>query len=58
MLRLLTCTIGETDDREARDARLEMRLDLDLPRLESDECVSHRAREHALHGAGKTVTEW
>ena len=46
MLRLLAGAIGETDDREARDARLEMRLDLDLPRLEADECVGHRAREH------------
>ena len=56
MLRFLTRPIGETDDRESGDARLEMRLDIDRPRLEADECVGHRAREH-LHGAGKTVTE-
>lgn len=46
MLRLLARAIGEPDDREARNARLEVRLDLDLARLEADECVGHRACEH------------
>ena len=48
MLRLLAGAIGETDDREPRDARLEVRLDLDLPWLEADECVSGRSCKHAL----------
>ena len=46
MLGLLTGAIGEADDREAGNARLEMRLDLDAPRLEADESVSHRTCEH------------
>ena len=50
VLRLLARTVGETDDREARDPRLEMRLDLDLPRLEADERMGDRASEHPRHG--------
>ena len=57
VLRLLAGAIRQADDREARDARLKVRLDLDLPRLEADECVGHRACEHRRHGAGKTVTD-
>ncbi len=50
MLRLLAGAVGEPDDREARHPRLEVRLDLDLPRLEADERVSDRASEHPRHG--------
>ena len=50
VLRLLAGAVGETDDREARDPRLEMRLDVDLPRLEADERMSDRASEHPRHG--------
>ena len=46
VLRLLTGTVGEPDDREARNARLEVCFHLDLARLETDECVGDRAREH------------
>jgi len=47
VLRLLTCAVREPDDREARDARLEMRLDLDLARLEPDERMGDRTSENA-----------
>ena len=46
VLRLLAGAVGEPDDRESRDAQLEVRLDLDLPRLEPDESVGDRACEH------------
>ena len=48
LLRLLAGAVGETDDRERRGAALEMRLDLDPPRLEPDESVGDRACEHLL----------
>ena len=38
--------VGEANDREARDAALDVRLDLDAPRLEADERVGDGAREH------------
>ena len=47
MLRLLARAVDEADDRESRNPRLEVRLDLDLARLEPDESVSDGAREHA-----------
>ena len=50
VLRLLARPVGEPDDREARNARLEVRLDLDLARLEADERVGDRACEHPRHG--------
>src|SRR5262245_2830323 len=50
MLRLLARAVSETDDREAGHTELEMRLDLDLARLESDERVGDRASEHPLEG--------
>ena len=46
MLRLLAGTVGKPDDREEGDAALDMRLDLDTPRLEADEGKGDRAREH------------
>ena len=46
MLGLLAGAIGEPDNREAGDARLQMSLHLDLPRLETDESMSDRACEH------------
>ena len=50
MFRLLAGAVGETDDREARNARLKMRFDVDLSRLEADERVGDRASEHPRHG--------
>ena len=50
VLRLLARAVGEPDDREPGDARLQVRLDLDLPRLEADERVRERASEHPRHG--------
>ena len=46
MLRLLAGAVGEPDDREARNARLEVRFHLDAPRFETDERVGDRASEH------------
>jgi len=46
-------TRGEPDDREHGDTRLGMGLDLDPARLEADECVSHRAREHSTTVPGR-----
>jgi len=46
VLRLLARPVGKADDREAGNSRLEMRLDLDLPRLEPDECMGDRASQH------------
>ena len=57
MLRLLAGAIDEADDREAGDPRLEMRFDLDLARLEPDESVCERAREHRLDGRREGVTQ-
>ena len=53
VLRLLTGTVGEPDDREARNARLKVRLDLDFARLEPDESLSHGAREHVSTVPGR-----
>ena len=39
--------VGEPDDREAREAAVDVRLDLDAPRLEADERVGDGAREHS-----------
>src|SRR5262249_18168584 len=48
MLRFLTRAVDEAHDREARDPRLEVRLDLDPARLEPDESVSERTRQHTV----------
>ena len=42
----LTRSVGKADDREARDAELQVRFDLDAARLEADERVRDRPREH------------
>jgi hypothetical protein len=57
VLRLLAGAIGEPDDGESRHARLEMRLDLHLARLEADECVGDRPSEHPREGRREGVTE-
>jgi hypothetical protein len=57
MLRLLTRTVGEADDGERGDPRLEVSLDLDLPGLEPDECVGDRASEHLRNGRHRGVPE-
>ena len=46
VLRLLARAVGEADDREARQAALDVRLDLHPARVEADESVGDRAREH------------
>jgi ADP-ribose pyrophosphatase len=59
LLRLLTGAVGEADDREGRHPELEMRFDLDPPRVESHERVGDRASEHPPTLAGepcRTVT--
>src|SRR6266545_5469663 len=53
LLRLLAGTVGEPDDREARDPALEMRLDLDPARIEADEGVRDSAREHAFEATAE-----
>ena len=57
VLRLLAGAVGEPDDREPRDAGLEVGLDLDLARLEADESVGDRACEHPRHGRREGVTQ-
>ena len=48
VLRLLARAVGEADDREAGKAALDVRLDLHPPRIEADESVGDRAREHTI----------
>ena len=47
VLRLLAGPVGEPDDRESGNARLEMSLHLDLAWLEADQRMRDRACEHA-----------
>jgi hypothetical protein len=47
MLRLLAGAIGEPDDGEARDAVVEVGLDLDAAGIEADERMRDGAREHS-----------
>src|SRR5207244_8868081 len=47
VLRLLAGTICKPDDREAWNAELDVRLDLDPAGVEADECMRERACEHA-----------
>src|SRR6185437_10156642 len=44
--RFLAGLVGQADDREARQPVANVRLDVDAARLEADESVSDRAREH------------
>ena len=46
MLRLLAGAVCKADDREAWQSALDVRLHLHAPRVEADESVSDRAREH------------
>ena len=48
VLCLLARTVGEADDREAGQAALDVRLHLHAPRVEADESVGDRAREHTI----------
>ena len=48
VLRLLACAVGKADDREAGNAALDVRLHLHAPRVETDESVGDRAREHTI----------
>ena len=50
VLGLLAGAVGEPDDREPGDTGLEMGLYLDAARLEADEGMSDRTREHPLDG--------
>ena len=54
MLRLLHRTVDEPDDREAGDAALDVHLDVDAARLEADQCVRDRAREHVARIGDET----
>ena len=55
LLRLLARLVGKPDDREARDAALEVRLDLDRPRVEADQGMGDRAREHSPRLRGESA---
>ena len=46
MLRFLDSPIDEADDREARDAGLDVDLHVDATRLEANERMRDRPREH------------
>ena len=54
LLRLLARAVGEADDREAGQPALQVRLDLDPPRIESDDGVGDGPREHAFHARQET----
>ena len=56
VLRLLARPVGKADDREAGDSRLEVRLDLDLPRLEPDECMGDRRASTSATVAWRRAT--
>jgi ADP-ribose pyrophosphatase len=47
LLRLLAGAIGQSDDREAGDAALEVRLHFDTAGLEPEERMRDRSREHS-----------
>ncbi len=52
-LRLLARPVGEPDDREGGTGELQVRLDLDPARIETDERVGDRASEHAATLGGE-----
>ena len=56
VLRLLAGAVREPDDGEPGHAAVDVRLDLDLPRLEADERVGDRACEHPTQGRHEGVT--
>ena len=56
-LRLLAGAVGQPDDRERRPRQLQVRLDLDPARLETDERMRDRASEHvATLGGNRYVS--
>ena len=57
MLRFLAGSVREPDDRERRYAGLQVRLDFDLARLETDESMSDRACKHASDGRRQGATQ-
>src|SRR5262245_38395725 len=56
LLRLLAGAIGQTDDRERREPILEMSLYLDAARIEADERVGDRPRQHAADASRESAT--
>ena len=46
VLRLLTRPVDEADDRERGQSPRQKGFDVDAPRLQADECIRDRAREH------------
>ena len=56
LLRLLAGAVGQPDDRERRRAALQVRLDLDAPRVEADERVGDGAGEHVATLGDNRVT--
>ena len=54
VLRLLARAVGEADDREARQSALDVRLHLHASRVETDESVGDRAREHTTERSRET----
>ena len=57
VLGLGACPIGEPDDGEAGEAAVDVRLDLDAPRLDADEGVGDGAREHTADVTRRVVTK-
>jgi hypothetical protein len=56
VLRLRAGAIGQSDDRESRDAALEVGLDLHAARLEADQSVGDGAREHTIDATREVRT--
>ncbi len=56
LLRLLTGAVREPYDRERRQPVLQVRLDLDSTRVETDERVGDRPRKHPADASGEGVT--
>ena len=52
-LCLLARAVGEADDRERRPGELQVRLDLDPARIETDERMGDRAGEHVATLGGE-----
>ena len=57
MLGLRARPVGEPDDGKAWNAAVDVRLDLDAPRLDADEGVGDGAREHMTHATKSVVKE-
>ena len=53
--RLLARPVGEADDREARKPVANVRLDVDPPRLETDERMRDRACKHPVEARSEAV---